>query len=329
MMRFIGIMQRLLGCGVLVILASSGWGQAPPGTPPAGAAPALPAKPAAVVNGEPVPAVDLDRVVDMLLKEKFKVQLPTETQRREVRQEVLGLLINDVLMRQFMQKNAPKADPAAIDRELADLATQLQKQNPPKTLADFYRETNQTETQFRATLTSRLQWEAYVKGQVKESDVRRYYDESKDFFDQVAVRASHIVLKVPSTATEAERNAARDKIQALRAEIAAGKLDFAEAAKKHSQCPSSPNGGDIGYFARKGMIDENFARIAYAMKVGEMSDIVTTDYGLHLITVTDRKPGTPSNFEKIKDEVQDYYVQELAQQILIKERVTAKIEFGQ
>lgn len=317
MKRTIGIWQRLLGCGVLAILASAVAAQAPQ------------ARPAAVINGEAIPAADLDRISEMLIKEKYKVQPPTEAQRREVRETVLGLLINDVLMRQFLDKNGPKADPAEVDRCVADLKIQLEKQKPPKTLAEFYKETNQTEGEFRKTLTSRIRWESYVKVQVKESDVRRYYDESKEFFDQVAVRVSHIVLRLPATASEAEKKAARDKLLALRADIVAGKLDFAEAAKKNSDCPSAPQAGDIGYISRKGMVDESFARAAYSMKVGEVSDIVPTDFGIHIIKVTDRKPGTPSNFEKIKDEVREFYVQELGQQILARERQAAKIQMGQ
>jgi peptidyl-prolyl cis-trans isomerase C len=327
MKKLTGIGGKLLGCVSLAILASSGWAQAPTG----GVVPAVanvPAKPAAVVNGEPIATAELDHVAEMLVKERFKVQPPTEAQRRQVRLELLDLLVNDVLMRQFMQKKGPKLEPSAVDKELAELATQLQQQKPAKTLQDFYRDTNQTETQLRAAITTRLQWQAYVKAQVKDEDVRHYYDDCKDFFDQVAVRASHIVIQVPPAATEAERKESYDKLQAVRAEIVAGKLDFAAAAKKNSQCPSAPNGGDIGYFARKGMLDENFAKAAYSMKVNDVSPIVTTDYGIHIIKVTDRKPGQSSNFEKIKDEVRDLYTQELAQQILVQERKTAKIEMN-
>jgi peptidyl-prolyl cis-trans isomerase C len=315
-----GIGRSLAGCVGLAILASTVCGQAPPGT--------ATTKPAALVNGEAIAVNDVERVADMLLKEKFKVQPPTDAQRRQVHLEVVGLLINDVLMRQFMQKHAPKSDPAALDRELTEFAEQLQKQSPPKTLADFYKDTHQTEAQFRATLASKLQWEAYVKATVKEADIQNYYKESKEFFDQVAVRASHIVFRVAPSAPEAERKTVHDKLRSLREEIVAGKLDFAEAAKKNSECPSAPNGGDIGYFSRKGMLDENFARTAYALKVGDVSDIIATDYGLHIVKVTERKPGKPSDYEKIKDEVRDFYVQELAQKILDQERKTGKVEIN-
>src|SRR5262249_29411635 len=160
-------------------------------------------------------------------------------------------------------------------------------QKSPRTLQDFYKESGQSEALVRANMTFMLQWVAYAKTHITEADVHKYYEESKDFFDQVAVRASHVVLRIAPDASDADRKAALEKLTALKAGITSGQLDFGDAAKKHSQCPSAPNGGDIGYFSRKGMLDENFAKTAYALKVGEVSDIVTTDYGLHLIKVTD------------------------------------------
>ena len=74
---------------------------------------------------------------------------------------------------------------------------------------------------------------------------------------------------------------------------------------KNSQCPSAPRGGDLDFIARKWMVEEPFAKAAFAMKVGDLSDIVTTDYGLHLILVTDRKAGTPTTFEQVADEVRE------------------------
>ena len=74
------------------------------------------------------------------------------------------------------------------------------------------------------------------------------------------------------------------------------------------------------------MLDENFARAAFALKVGEVSDVVQSEYGLHIIKVTDRKPGTPSDYEKMKDEVRDFCVEEMRQSLVAQERKTAKIE---
>lgn len=286
------------------------------------------AKPIAVVNGEPIPAGDIDRVADMILKEKFKVQPPTEVQRRQVRMEVLHLALNNILMRQFLKKSAPKIEQAELDKHVAEFVANLQKAQPGKTLADFCKEKSTTEAQLRADMTATLQWTAYVKANVTDAAVKKYYDDSKDFFDQVAVKASHVFIQIPPKTSEGDKLAAKQKLEALRAEIVAGKLDFAEAARKHSQCPSATQGGDIGYLARKGMYEESFSRTAFALKPGEVSEVVATGFGLHLLRVTERKPGHSSDFEKIKGEVTDFYVEEMQQKMLLQERQAAKIEIN-
>src|SRR5262249_26879423 len=144
-------------------------------------------------------------------------------------------------------------------------------------------DTGQTEAQVREGIMHQRQWAHLCQSRISDTELRRYYDENKEFFDRVQVRASHIVLRVPPNSTEAQRQALRDDLLALRQDILAGKIDFTEAAKKHSQCPSAPQGGDIGFFSRKGMLHEAFAKAAFALKPGEISDVVQTDYGLHLI----------------------------------------------
>ena len=171
-----------------------------------------------------------------------------------------------------------------------------------------------------------LQWNAYVKDHLTDADVRRYYEENKDFFDRIDVRASHIVIRLAAEAGGAERQSTRAKLQALRNEIVSGKIDFAEAAKKHSQCVSAPSGGDLGYFPRKFMVDEAFGRAAFALKVGEISDVVQSDYGMHLIKVTDRKPGQPSDYNKIKDSVREFCIEEMRLNLLAQERKQARVE---
>ena len=90
--------------------------------------------------------------------------------------------------------------------------------------------------------------------------------------------------------------------------------------------PERPKGGDLGFFPRKWMVEEPFAKVAFAMKVGELSDVVVTDYGYHLIQVTDRKPGDATTFEDAQDEVRDCYIEEMKLAILGDLRKSAKIE---
>jgi peptidyl-prolyl cis-trans isomerase C len=280
-------------------------------------------KPAAVVNGEPVSAAELQAVLK--LSGPVAVHLP-EGQRRQRQMEALSLLIDNLLMRQFLAKHTPAVPPAEVDKRLAEFEAGLKEQG--KGLAEHCHDTHQTVEQLRAGIADHIRWATYVRPKVTDEVVAKYYKDNKDFFDEVTVQASHIVLRVPPTATEADKAAARAKLDDLRAKVVAGTLDFAEAARKHSQDPAAAQGGDLGYFPRKWVFDEAFSRAAFALPVGQVSDVVQTDYGLHLIKVTGRKPGKPSDFAKIKEAVREFCAEDLRQQLLAEQRKAATIEIN-
>src|SRR5262249_50069460 len=162
--------------------------------------------------------------------------------------------------------NAPPAPPAEIAKQLDELKESLTKRK--QSFADFLKENGQTEAQLRSEIATRLQWIAFAKARLGDDVIKKYYDDNKTFFDKVAVRPSHILRRAPPTAKADDRQAAQNKLLALRQEIVAGKVDFAEAAKKYSECPSKNNGGDIGFFPYKFVVLEPFAKAAFAMKVG-------------------------------------------------------------
>jgi peptidyl-prolyl cis-trans isomerase C len=300
-------------------VALAAWAGGAPAQAPAGAL--AQARPAAVVNGEPIAMAELEAI--LARDGPSPVQLP-ENQMRQKRLGTLQGLIDNLLLIQFLRQSGPRVDPAEVAKELGGLV-EAQKKNG-KTLQDFLREQGETEAELRGDMASLLQWRDYVKARVTEDDLKRYYDENKDFFDRTTVRVSHIVFRLLPTATEAERQQTRDKLLAVRQEIVCGKVDFAEAAKKYSQCPSAPSGGDLGFILRKMMVDDAFARAAFALQPGQVSDVVQSDYGLHLIKLTERKPGQPSEFAKVKEAVQELYIWDLRQSIVNQMRRTAKIE---
>jgi peptidyl-prolyl cis-trans isomerase C len=321
--------QGLAGAAMLVTLAGRAPAQAPaPAAQPGAERLAAPkatdgTTPVALVNGEVITLGELEAVLK--LSGPTPVQLPEEQQRHH-RMEALGMLIDEVLMRQFLTKNAPPVPEAEVGKRVAELEAGLKRQG--KSLQELCREINKTEAQVRADIAHGIQWANYSRARVTEADARKYYDEYRDFFDKVTVRASHIVLRVPAGTPEAERAQARAKLTELRAQLVAGKLDFAEAAKAHSQDPSAQKGGDLGWFPRLWVFDDAFARPAFALQVGQISDVVQTDYGLHLIKVTDRKPGQPSEYDKIKDAVREFCTEDLHQQILAQQRKTSDIKIN-
>src|SRR5262249_2569238 len=137
-----------------------------------------------------------------------------------------------------------------------------------------------------------------------------------------------IVLRVPAGVPEAEKAAVRAKLTEIRNLIVSGKLDFAAAAKAYSQDPAAERGGDLGFFPRKWAYDEAFLKAAFALAPGQVSEIVPTEYGLHLIKVLERQPGKLSEYAKIKEAVREFCTEDLRQQLLAKERKAAKIEIN-
>jgi peptidyl-prolyl cis-trans isomerase C len=237
------------------------------------------------------------------------------------------MLIDGRLWDEYLQKNGPKIDKAEIDKRIAELDAELKKHK--KTMEDYYKDSGQTETSLRAGIQAALQWEVIARRKITDADVRRYYDENKDYFDEVLVRASHIVLKVAKGAPEADKKAAREKLEAIRANVVAGKIEFGAAAKLYSQDQTAAEGGDLGTFPRKMVMAESIAKVAFALPQGGVSDVVETEFGLHLIKVTERKAGEkPSEFEKIKDAVRDLCSAELQLAVMQDVRQSAKIEIN-
>lgn len=103
------------------------------------------------------------------------------------------------------------------------------------------------------------------------------------------IRASHILLMhkdAQSSLNDRSREQALAEIQVLRGKIASGEADFADVAYSHSDCPSGEDGGDLGPFHR-GMMVPDFDKAAFALEVGELSDVVETPFGYHLIKRTE------------------------------------------
>lgn len=111
------------------------------------------------------------------------------------------------------------------------------------------------------------------------------------YFDGTKVKANHILISCKPYAPAAERAAARKTLLGVAKEIAAKKITFTDAARKHSTGPSAPAGGDLGEFDFANMVPP-FAMKAFKMKVGQISGVVETDFGFHLIQVTGRTEGS-------------------------------------
>jgi peptidyl-prolyl cis-trans isomerase C len=309
-----GVIAAGLGLVVLAVAARSSSAQAPAGQP----------KPAAVVNGEPIPIETLVGILEHQVPSSPRMM--TDAEKREIQRQALDMLIDDVLLRQFLRQNTAAPQPAEVNAEIGQLTEALKKQN--QRLEDFLKLQKQSEAELRNDVSYRLRLKAYLVGKLPDAAVKAYYDENKLFFDRVFVRAQHVLLRVPAKTSEGEKAATRARLVEIRQQILEGKITFEQAAKTYSQCPSNVNGGDIGFFPYKFVIQEPIVRAAFAMKVGEVSDIIETEMGFHVIKVTDRKPGEPSRFEDVRDMARDLKAQEdgVVDNLLRQLRQGARIE---
>ncbi|WP_233849744.1 SurA N-terminal domain-containing protein [Paraburkholderia sp. HD33-4] len=142
--------------------------------------------------------------------------------------------------------------------------------------------------------------------QPSDADLKKFYDDNiAHFRTEGEVRASHILIAAPKDASAADKAKAKQKAEELLAQLKAHPDQFAQIAQQNSQDPGSASkGGDLGYFGR-GMIAGGpaFDDAVFALKKDEISGIVQTDFGFHIVKVTDVKPTVTKSFDEVKDQI--------------------------
>jgi len=148
-----------------------------------------------------------------------------------------------------------------------------------------------------------------AKVRVPERDIERYYNDNIETYSTPEqVRASHILFKTEGKKDEE----VKARAEAVLKEVRAGK-DFAELAKKYSEDEASAgNGGDLDYFSRGKMVPE-FDEVAFSLAPGQVSDLVKTQYGYHIIKVVDKKPATTKTLDEVRTQISEQLAWEQAQ----------------
>ena len=140
---------------------------------------------------------------------------------------------------------------------------------------------------------------------VNEADLKTYYEQNAQRLSGAEERrASHILINAPKTASAAEREKAKAKAQELLAVVKKSPDTFADVARKNSQDPgSATSGGDLDFFARGAMV-KPFEDAAFSMNKGDISSVVESDFGYHIIKLTDIKAPKQRSFEEMKAELE-------------------------
>lgn len=245
-----------------------------------------------------------------------------------IKNEILNEIVIQRVIAQFLEKEGVQVEENAVEDTISSIRESM-KNNPRaagQTLESLLASYGSSIEQLRGEIKSSIGLDRYFGARVDEGKLREYFDANKDVFGGEMVRASHILMGTTAAKTKKDYAAAFDKIHEIKGQLDSG-ADFAELAKKVSQCPSAQKGGDLGFFPRKGgAVPEPFAEAAFKLKVGEISEPVQTQFGFHIIKVTDRKAAKEVKFEEVKQQVEENYMDEETVKLIQKLRDEAKVE---
>jgi peptidyl-prolyl cis-trans isomerase C len=287
----------------------------------------------AMVNGTAISRSDLDRELKLWTDRMAGQgrQVPS-AQVGAVRSQILEGMINKELLYQKSQQDDIEVDQETVDARYNAIKKRFETEaafNEAIANMDMNEATIRTQIKKGLAIDELLKTNVVKEIEVTEEESQKYYRENpEDFHQAEQVKASHILIKVEPAAEEAKKTEALKKIEAVQGKLEKGD-SFADLAKTYSEGPSKSQGGDLGYFKRGQMV-KPFEDAAFSLDVDQVSGVVETQFGYHIIKVTDKKPASTSTYPEVKDQLQQQLKRQKTQQAVEKYvddlRKEAKIE---
>ncbi len=277
------------------------------------------AEAAAIVNGSVIPLKTYNGQVQAIIQQYTSQGVNfQDAQLADLKIKVLDNLIDQELLYQdavakglTVSDEAVKAQLDAVKGQFPDDATYI----------NVLASQGMTEEEVKSDIGRTLLVEDYITSKfgplikIEDSDSMKFYQENSQYFSQPEqVRASHILIKVEPEAEESVKKDALKRINAIKTRLNDGE-EFSELARTLSEGPSNVNGGDLGAFGRGQMV-KSFEDAAFAMNVGDVSGVVETQFGYHIIKLTSKTAQTSVPFEEVKGQIVDHLTQlEMAEMI--------------
>lgn len=281
---------------------------------------AQPAKPsdkvAATVNGVEIMEGDIEERIAPQLnkmasqKNKMPPQYLEQYKQQMRKQGLESLIVEELLNEKVKELNIIITD-QDVEDQIAELikAQHLTQENFKALITARGISIDQVKENIKKSLPYNKLFEPLFEGKidVTEKEAKDYYNKnSAQFQVPEQVRASHILIKPdtsdPNIAPNDAKAAAKAKAEELLEKAKQRGADFAKLAKDNSSCPSSAKGGDLNFFKRGQMVPE-FDKVAFELEPGQISDVVETQFGYHIIKVTDKKEASTKSFEEVKKDL--------------------------
>ena len=259
------------------------------------------------VNGEAIPRAEFEKAVQTIEQQNGGPVPPD--QRDRILRGVLDQMIGYKLLIQEAQARKLAVPDAEIDVRVGQIRSQFTNEQAFQqalTQQKVTVEQLRTDARSEMLVTKVLQAEVEPKVVVDAAQVTDFYQKNPQQFQQgEQVRASHILIAVPQNADAAAKTAAKTKAENLLKDVKAGK-DFAALAQANSDDPGSKvAGGDLNFFERGQMVGP-FDQAVFSLNTGEVSSLVETQFGYHIIKVTDKKAARTVAIDEVRPQIQQY-----------------------
>lgn len=289
-----------------------------------------------LVNSSAITEQELEKEVDRMAQQVAGRVDPAQlsSMRWQYRRQAVEHLIN----RSLLLTEADKAGIEVTKEEMyTRLSTVIEGFESEEAFNNRLKELNMTRKELQDELAVGIKIELFIDSKIPmdqpitEAEMNKFYEDNRRNFEHgERVRASHILLRSDQSDSEEAKAEKRAKLEQLLIEIVGG-ADFGAVAHEHSDCPSKKNDGDLGYFERGRMVPE-FEQAAFSLGTGEVSDIVETPFGFHIIKVTEHQEARLVPFDEAQEDIQRE-INRLKREESIGDfinelRSTAKIEYA-
>jgi len=288
----------------------------------------------ASVNGKPISKSQYERELSVFQKRAAKEgrQL-SDADLTIFKHQLLENLIDAELLYQQSQIEGVKVDDQVINKQIDTIKKRFSDEEAYKKALeemDISEKEIRSEIQRGLAISQLLDTNVRQKITVTEEESKKFYQNNLNMFKQPEqVKASDILIKVAPNAEESKKVQARRKIEMVQKKVLQG-VDFGLLALKNSEGPTAQREGDLGYFSR-GRMEKSIEDAAFVLNIGEISGIVETKFGYHLIKVTDKKPASTLPYTevqlKIKQHLKNQKTKAEIQSYIEDLKKSAKIEW--